>query len=319
MRISDRVTVLRDGQVVATVQTCDTSKEELATMMVGRPVVLRVDRRPHEPGEEVVCVEDVTILTEDHRHEVYDASVSVREGEIVSIMGVAGNGQRSLVEALFGLRKVTSGHVSILGRDVSGCKPRDLVLLNVGRIPEDRHTMGLALSLSVCENLVLETFGHSSYCRMGVLNQQEIGNLATRLRDEYDIRMPNVHVPAGTLSGGNQQKVILARALHRNPPALIAVDPTRGLDIGATEFVYRQLLEARDQGVAVLLVSTDMEEALCLSDRIAVIYNGEIMGTVTTEEATETQLGLMMAGTRLEDLPENLKPRATFTECSSLP
>jgi simple sugar transport system ATP-binding protein len=319
MRISDRVTVLRDGRVVATVQTCDTSKEDLATMMVGRPVVLRVDRRPHEPGEEVIRVDDVTILTEDHRHEVYNASFSVRQGEIVSIMGVAGNGQRSLVETLFGLRKLTSGYMSIMERDVSECKPKDLVLLNVGRIPEDRHTMGLALTLSVCENLVLETFGHSSYSSMGVLKQQEINSLALRLGDEYDIRMPTVHVPAGTLSGGNQQKVILARAMHRNPPALIAVDPTRGLDIGATEFVYGQLLKARDRGVAVLLISTDMEEALCLSDRIAVIYNGKIMGTVTTEETTETQLGLMMAGTHLEALTETQNPRASYTECSSHP
>ncbi len=315
MQISDRVTVLRRGQVVATVDTCDTSKQELATMMVGRPVVLLVDRRPHEPGEEVIGIENAHVETEDHRHEVHGISLSVREGEIVTLTGVAGNGQRSLVEALFGLRTLTSGQVMILGRDVSECKPRDLVRLNVGRIPGDRQTMGLALGLSVRENLALETFRQPEYSRMGVLRQRRISDLARRLGQEYDIRMPTIHVPVKNLSGGNQQKVVLARQMHRNPPALIAVDPTRGLDVGATEFVYRQLLSARDQGVAVLLVSTDLEEVLCLSDRIAVIYNGTIMGEVPAKEAQETQLGMMMAGTRMEDLPEELRPRSIFTRC----
>jgi simple sugar transport system ATP-binding protein len=175
------------------------------------------------------------------------------------------------------------------------------------------------MPLSVRENLALEVFRQPAYSTLGVLKQRPITELAERLGAEYDIRMPSTLVPASTLSGGNQQKVILARAMHRDPPALIAVDPTRGLDVGATEFVYRQLLAARDQGVAVLLVSTDLEEVLCLSDRIAVIYNGEIMGEIQTEEANETQLGLMMAGTRVEDLPEELQPRISFTDCSSQP
>jgi len=319
LRISNRVTVLRRGCVVATVNTCDTSKEELATMMVGRPVVLRVERRPCEPGEAVIQIENAVVEAEDHRHEVRGVSLSVRAGEILALTGVAGNGQRSLVEALFGLRRLTAGRVSILGRDISECKPKDLVLLNVGRIPEDRHTMGLALPLSVRENLTLEVYRQRAYCRAGVLRQGPITALARRLGSEYDIRMPGVQVPASNLSGGNQQKVILARAMHREPPAVVAADPTRGLDVGATEFVYRQLLAARDRGVAVLLISTDLEEVLCLSDRIAVIYNGEIMGEVLTEEANETQLGMMMAGTRGVDLPVDLKPRATFAPCSSQP
>jgi simple sugar transport system ATP-binding protein len=162
---------------------------------------------------------------------------------------------------------------------------------------------------------VLEIFDQKLYSSMGVLRKREITSLAQRLGQEYDIRMPSVHVPASQLSGGNQQKVILARSMHRDPPALIAVDPTRGLDVGATEFVYTQLLAARDLGVAVLLISTDLEEVLCLSDRIAVIYNGRIMGEIPADEAQETQLGLMMAGTRMEDLPEELRPRSTFTKC----
>lgn len=303
MRISDRVTVLRHGEKVATVQTGDTTKEELATLMVGRPVVFRVDRQPHEPGDEVIIVENATVETEDHRHEVHDVSLTVREGEIVAITGVAGNGQRSLADALFGLKRLTVGRMSILGRDVAECRPKDLVTLNVGRIPEDRQTMGLALSLSVCDNLALETYGHACYCRMGVLRMREMSRIARELGQQYDIRMPSVDVPAGKLSGGNQQKIILARAMHRDPPALIAVDPTRGLDVGATEFVYRELLGARDRGVAVLLLSTDLEEVLCLSDRIAVIFEGRIMGIVPAEAADETQLGLMMAGTPLAELP----------------
>lgn len=317
MRISDRVTVLRRGRVVATVLACDTTKEELATLMVGRPVVLHVERRPHQPGQPVIEMDRVNIRTHDNRNQVRDLSLSVRAGEIVALTGVAGNGQRSLVEALFGLRWPTSGNISILGRDIHHCCPRDLVRLNLGRIPEDRQTMGLAMPLSVRENLALEIYREGQYCRAGILKQKAITGLARRLGSEYDIRMPTIQVPASTLSGGNQQKVILARVMHRLPPAVIAADPTRGLDVGATEFVYRQLLAARDRGVAILLFSTDLEEVLCLSDRIAIIHSGEIMGVVRTEEVQETQLGLMMAGTRLEDLPDELKPRASFVDCSS--
>ncbi len=318
LRLSDRVTVLRRGRVVATVPTGNTSKEELATMMVGRPVVLRVDRQPREPGADIICIENARIKTDDHRHEIHGVSLSVRAGEILALTGVAGNGQRSLIEVLCGLRELTAGRMTLLGRDLSVCSPRDLVRLNVGRIPEDRQTMGLAMTLSVRENLVLEVYNQPSYCRLGVLRQKAINDLAWRLGQEYDIRMPTIHVPAGKLSGGNQQKVILARAIHREPSAIIAVDPTRGLDIGATEFVYKQLLAARDRGVAVLLISTDLEEVFCLSDRIAVIYNGQIMGVVPCGTCTETQLGMMMVGTRLEDLQSPVLP-ATYTNCSPQP
>ena len=204
LRISNRVTVLRRGQVVATVNTCDTTKEELATMMVGRPVVLRVDRAPHNPGKEVIRIENVRIETEDHHHEVRDVSLTVREGEIVALVGVAGNGQASLVQALFGLRPVTGGCIEVLDRDVSDCTPKDLVLLNVGRIPEDRQTLGLALGLSVRENLALEVYYQPAYCRHGILRRQQISSLAQRLGQEYDIRMPTISTLAGQLSGGNQ-------------------------------------------------------------------------------------------------------------------
>lgn len=319
MRLSDRVTVLRRGQTVATLNTCETSMSELATLMVGRPVVLQVERLPHAPGETVIAIEGVTIGSPGHRAQVKDLSLSVRAGEVVTICGVAGNGQGPLVEALFGLRRPSEGRITILGKDIAGCRPRDLVRLNVGRIPEDRQTMGLALGLSVCENLALEVYGQAPYCSLGVLRHGELRRLARQLGAEYDIRVPSIDLAAATLSGGNQQKLILARALHRSPPAFVAVDPTRGLDVGATEFIYRQILAARDRGVAVLLISTDLEEALCLSDRIAVIYNGQIMGIVPAAEANETQIGLMMAGVRQEDLPGTLPPERSLNACSPQP
>ncbi len=320
MQISDRVTVLRRGRAVATVPTCETSQEQLANMMVGRPVVLQIERSPARPGKEVIRLDEVAIRSrEHHRNEVEDISLTVREGEIVALTGVAGNGQRPLIEALFGLRRVSAGHISILGRDVTACRPCDLVALNVGRIPEDRQTMGLAMSLSVYENLALETYDREPTCRWGVLRRGELRRQAQLLREEYDIRMPSIDLPVGKLSGGNQQKVILARALRRRPRAIIAVDPTRGLDVGATEFVYRQLLAARDQGAAVLLISTDLEEVLCLSDRIGVIYNGQIMGVLPATEADETRLGLMMAGMPLANMPDVLPPTHTFSNCSPQP
>ncbi len=302
MAISDRVTVLRDGRVIATVQTCDTRKEELAQLMVGRPVVFRIARQASRPGEMVIEIENVSVRTPEHRREIQEISLFVREGEIVVLAGVAGNGQTTLVNALFGLRGLTSGRISILGQNISGCRPRELVMRNVGRIHEDRRTMGLALGLSVCENLVLETYFQAPYSRLGVLRRRDIRGLAERLEEEYDIRTPSVDLCVDKLSGGNQQKVILAREMHREPRALIAVNPTSGLDVGATEFVYRQLLAARDRGVAVLLISTDLEEVHCLSDRIAVIYNGRIMGVVPAQQANDTLLGLMMTGTPLEEL-----------------
>jgi simple sugar transport system ATP-binding protein len=319
MRASDRVTVLRRGHAVATLNTCDTTMAELATLMVGRPVVLDVERQPHAPGDAVIAIEGITIQSREHRLEVRDLSLTVRAGEVVTVCGVAGNGQGPLVEALFGLRRPSEGKITILGQDLAGCRPCDLVRLNVGRIPEDRQTTGLALGLSVCENLVLEVHAQEPYCRRGVLRHGEIRRLAQELGAEYDIRISSIDLRVGTLSGGNQQKVILARALHRAPRAFVAVDPTRGLDVGATEFIYRQILAARDRGVAVLLVSTDLEEALCLSDRIAVIYNGQIMGILPTAEANETRIGLMMAGVRQEDLPETPPPERSLNACSPQP
>lgn len=302
MTISDRVTLLRDGQKVATVNTCDTTKEELAEMMVGRPVVFRIEKQDAVLGEKVIEIDKVSVHTRDHTREVENVSLSIQGGEILSLAGVAGNGQDVLVNALFGVHELAAGSIRIMGRDIAGCRPRDMVLYNVGRIPQDRQSAGLAMGLSVCENLVLENYFQYPYSRWGVLRRREIRQLAKRLAQQYDIRTSSMDQCVTNLSGGNQQKVVLAREMHREPPALIAVNPTRGLDVGATEFVYKRLLEARARGVAILLLSTDLEEVYCLSDRIAVIYNGKIMGTLPANEANDRLLGMMMAGTPLEAL-----------------
>jgi simple sugar transport system ATP-binding protein len=310
LQLCDRVTVLRRGRVVTTVNTQDTSREELATLMVGRPVVLDVQRRPKQPGADVIRVEAASVDTDDHRHVIRDISLTVREGEILALTGVAGSGQHSLIQALFGLRRLTSGRILVLGRDISQCTPRDLVQLNVGRVPPDRETMGLVPALTVRENLALDTYFQPPHSRNGILREAASSDLAVRLKADYDIRTPTVDTPVANLSGGNRQKVVLAREMHRDPPALIAVDPTRGLDVGAAESVCRQILAARDRGAAVLLISTDLEEVLCVSDRIAVISNGEIMGEVPAEAADRTQLGLMMSGTRTNNPSGTRSPKA---------
>jgi ABC-type uncharacterized transport system ATPase subunit len=289
------------------VQTSQSSKEDLACLMVGRPVCFGVDVHATRSGSAsktagipAITIENAEVRTLDQRQEVHDISLTVHEGEIVAVAGVAGNGQSTLIEALFGLRPLTAGKISVFGKAVGRSRPRDLVDLNVGRIPEDRHAAGLAMKLSVRENLVLEVYNRAPYQNRGVLNGREIDLLAGRLQKEYDIRSSSLEVPVGKLSGGNQQKVILAREMHRKPKALIAVNPTRGLDVGATEFVYEQLLAARGLGVAILLVSTDLEEIFCLSDRVAVIHSGRIVGWVSGNSTSETQLGLMMAGVHPE-------------------
>jgi ABC-type uncharacterized transport system ATPase subunit len=311
MAISDNATVLRDGRVIATVSAVQMSKDELARLMVGRPVVFRIEKMTCCPQGGVIEIENVSLHTPDGRHEVADVDLTVCAGEIVALAGVAGNGQSALVDALFGLREPATGRITILGHDVASCRPRDLAVYNIGRIPEDRQTMALALGLSISENLVLETYFRPPYSRLGILRRPVIRRLAEQLRRDYDIRAPTLDVAVKNLSGGNQQKVVLAREMHREPRALIAFNPTRGLDVGATEFVFRQLLAARDRGVAILLVSTDLEEVHCLSDRIAVIYNGKIMGVVPAQDASDVLLGLMMTGTPLEELLAREQPAAS--------
>jgi len=301
LAVSDRITVLRDGRQIATLATRDATKPKLAELMVGRPVVLDVQRADVETTpEELIKIEDLQVLDTHVRDQLHGVSLRVRGGQVLGIAGVDGNGQRGLWGILFGLRRPTSGTVHLLSREVGHLGPREVSLCGVGRIPEDRSTMGLLPAQSVSENLVLGDYFKEPFSRWGWYRRAEVTAFAQRLVKEYDIRTPTVEVLVSHLSGGNQQKIILARELHSDPKVLIVSNPTRGLDVGAAEYVYERILDMRKRGAAVLLISSDLEEIQCLSDRIAVLYNGRIMGEVTAEEATHEVLGLMMTGTPLE-------------------
>ncbi|MBP7165753.1 MAG: ABC transporter ATP-binding protein [Firmicutes bacterium] len=302
MAISERVTVVRRGRVVGSLDTSSTSVDELARLMVGRDVELVVEKGPAHPREEILAIDNLNVLDARRLPAVRGVSLSVRGGEILGIAGVDGNGQTELVEAITGMRRSASGHVTLAGKDVTNSEPRKLFESGVVHIPADRQRHGLVLEFSVAENMVLQTYYRPPFSVKGRLNWEIIKSEARRLVEEFDIRTPGEDVPAGSLSGGNQQKVIVARELSRQPELVIAAQPTRGLDVGAIEFVHSRLVEARDAGKAVLVVSLELDEILALADRIAVMYEGEIVGVLNRDEATEELLGLMMAGaTRRSD------------------
>ncbi len=299
MAISDAVTVMRRGKVVGTVAIQDTSRQEIATMMVGRQVLFRIQRTPAEPGETVLSVKDVNALDNKNLPALRDISFDIREGEILGIAGVEGNGQSELVEVLTGLRRAQTGKVELNGQVITNYTPRAIRERGTCHIPEDRHRRGLVLDFSVAQNMVLGIHYCSPYIRkmlLDVINFGPIREKAQRLLREFDIRPPDQQNPAGNLSGGNQQKVIVARELDQDPKLLIAAQPTRGIDVGSIEFIHQRLLQARDDRKAVLLISADLEEILSLSDRIAVMYEGQIAGVLDPAEATEARLGLMMTG-----------------------
>ncbi|MDD3290262.1 MAG: ABC transporter ATP-binding protein [Eubacteriales bacterium] len=294
--MSDRVTILRRGKVIGTVQTSETTADELAEMMVGREVNLSSDKAEKAAGEVILNVEHLTV--KDHRNlpAVKDVSFEVRQGEILAIAGVDGNGQKELVEALTGLMPTESGKVTLCGKDITGASPRTVIEAGTGHIPQDRQKRGLILQSSLTENLILGYHYQPPFAKNGKMDQMKIAEHGKELIQEFDIRTPNQDVSAGSLSGGNQQKVIIAREFYKDPPLLIAAQPTRGLDVGAIEFVHMRLLEQRDNNKAVLLVSLELDEIMNLADRIAVIYHGQIVGILDAAQATERQLGLMMAG-----------------------
>jgi simple sugar transport system ATP-binding protein len=299
MAISDRVTVMRRGKVVDTVATEEISKQEIATMMVGRQVLFRVERKDAEPGEEVLKVEDLHALDNKQLPALRGISFSVRKGEVLGIAGVEGNGQTELVEVLTGLRKAEKGVAKLDGLQVTNFDPRRVKEKGIGHIPEDRHRRGLILDYTVAQNTVLGIHYRTPYVKrlgLDVINFTPIKEKAERLIGEFDIRPPDQKNLAGNLSGGNQQKVIVAREFDQDPKCLVAAQPTRGIDVGSIEFIHERLLQARDEGKAVLLISADLEEILSLSDRIAVIYEGKIVGIMDPHEADEEILGLMMTG-----------------------
>jgi simple sugar transport system ATP-binding protein len=276
--------------------------------MVGRPVLLRVDKGPAHPGESVLRIRDLTVLSDRGLRAVDDLSLEVHAGEIVGIAGVQGNGQTELVEALSGLRSPSGGSIDLLGRNVTHYTPRQLVDNGEAHIPEDRQKHGLVLSYPVSDNLVLRTYGRPPFARGLQIVRDAILRFAQRLVQEYDIRARSVRVPAGTLSGGNQQKVIVAREFTRGGRLLVAAQPTRGVDVGSTEFIHRKLVEARDAGMAVLLVSAELDEVLSLADRIAVMFRGRIAGLLDAADATPEILGYMMATGNRPEAAESPTP-----------
>jgi simple sugar transport system ATP-binding protein len=297
--IADAVTVMRRGRVVGTVPTEDTSRQEIATLMVGRQVLFRVKRTRADPGKIVLAVKELDALDNKGLPALRKISFDVREGEILGMAGVEGNGQSELVEVLTGLRRAQSGLVEMNGQAISNSTPRTIREKGTCHIPEDRHRRGLVLDFSVAQNMVLGIHYRPPFVRnliMDVINFTPIKEKANRLLTEFDIRPPDPENPAGNLSGGNQQKVVVAREFDQNPKLLIAAQPTRGIDVGSIEFIHQRLLQARNDKKAVLLVSADLEEILSLSDRIAVMYEGRIVGILEPAEATEARIGMMMTG-----------------------
>ncbi len=293
---SDRITVLRDGCVIDTVQAAEANREMLARMMVGRDVVLQVHKGPATPGDVALRIDDLQARNDRGLIAVNGVSLEVREGEILGVSGVAGNGQSELEEAITGLRRVESGRVEVCGKDVTNASPRQVGRCGLAHIPSDRYRRGLLPDFSVAENMVLQRVAEPPFTRHGRLNWQAIRREAEELTDDFDVRTPSVQAAAGKLSGGNAQKMILARELARQPQVLLAAQPTRGLDVSAIEFVHQTLVERRDAGVAILLFSTELDEIMALSDRIAVICGGEIVDVIDASTADVDQLGLMMGG-----------------------
>jgi ABC-type uncharacterized transport system ATPase subunit len=295
LQISDRITTLRRGKVIDTIPREGATEEGLATMMVGREVLLRVDKKSAHPGNPMLVVENLSVLDDRGLPAVRDVSFEVREGEIVGIAGVDGNGQTELIDAITGLRRPAAGHVTVAGEDLTGTSAREHLDEGVGHIPEDRQRRGLVLEFSLAENLSLYAYREPPVSRWGWLSPARMIERARGLLSTYDVRGGGPQTRAAALSGGNQQKVVIAREVERDPKVLVAAQPTRGLDVGAIEFVHRRLVEERDEGRAILLVSFELEEVLSLSDRILVVYEGEIVGEYPPT-ATQEELGLAMVG-----------------------
>jgi simple sugar transport system ATP-binding protein len=301
LHVADRITVIRQGKVVGSTTPAEASQRSLASLMVGREVMLHVERAPANPGKPVLHVEDLAVLDERNNLVVDGVSLEVREGEILGIAGVQGNGQTELVEALTGLRPVFGGKLSVLGHDVTHASPRRITELGTGHIPEDRQRDGLVMNYSVADNLALQTYYLAPFARGPALQEEAFLENAVKLIDKFDVRTPGPTTMTADLSGGNQQKVIVAREFSRPTQLLIASQPTRGLDVGSVEYIHRRLIEKRDAGAAVLLVSSELDEIMELSDRIAVIYRGKIVDVLPSQVASKELVGLLMAGVFPED------------------
>ncbi len=300
LSISNRVTVLRDGRVVGECQTEGSTRAGLAQMMVGRPVILQYQRAPLVPAKACLEIRDMYTRGDKGGDALNGVSLTLQGGEILGLAGVSGNGQRELAECLAGLRPIRQGHVFINGKDISHMSPRERISVGQSYIPEERMREGAIKDFSVADNFVLEDHGKPPYSRGIFLDKKAIEERTREMVSAYNVKTPSIETPIKNLSGGNIQKLILARELSRNPKVLIAAQPTRGVDIGASEYIHLRLLEQRQAGMAILLISEDLDEIRALSDRIAVIYEGKIIGVVDNSSTTLEELGLMMAGVRQE-------------------
>lgn len=305
MEVADRCTILRKGKCVGTVKIADTSKEELSRMMVGRNVSFSVDKKEAEPGETVLQVEHMTVPSKAHSNDaVKDVSFNVRRGEIVCIAGIDGNGQTEFVHGLTGLEKISGGTITFAGHDITKASIRERSKLGMSHIPEDRHKHGLVLDYTLEQNMVLQRYWQPEFQSGGFIKSKAVRDYSEKLIDQYDVRSGQgaVTVTRG-MSGGNQQKAIIAREIDKDPELLVAVQPTRGLDVGAIEYIHNQLIAQRDKGKAVLLISLELDEVMDVSDRILVMYEGRLVGQFDPKKITVEELGLYMAGAKKKDVP----------------
>jgi simple sugar transport system ATP-binding protein len=305
--VADRCTVLRKGKYIGTVDVKSTSKEELSKMMVGRDIDFSVDKKPSEPGDVVLTVTNVTVPSKSHKNNaVKNVSFNVRRGEIVCLAGIDGNGQTEFVSALTGLEKISSGTIALGGKDLTKASIRHRSESGMSHIPEDRHKHGLVLDYSLEENLILQRYWQPEFQKSGFLRFDAMRKYAEKLISQYDVRSGQGPVtPARSMSGGNQQKAIIAREIDKHHELLVAVQPTRGLDVGAIEYIHKQLVKTRDDGKGVLLVSLELDEVMNVSDRILVMYEGEIVGELDPKKTTVEELGLYMSGAKRNTAKEN--------------
>ncbi|WP_117170371.1 ABC transporter ATP-binding protein [Paraliobacillus sediminis] len=296
LEVCDRCTVIRKGEGIGTVTVKDTNANELASLMVGRDISFSTDKTAAQPKEKVLTIKNLFVKDLRNAMMVKDLNLDVKAGEILGIAGIDGNGQTELIEAITGLRPSESGEILLHDKVITNMSPRKVTESGIAHIPQDRHKFGLVLDFPIGENMILQSYYQKPYANKGILSFKRIYEYAKELISEYDVRTPSVYTKARALSGGNQQKAIIAREVDRSPDLLIAAQPTRGLDVGAIEFIHKKLIEERDKGRAVLLLSFELDEIMNVSDRIAVMFDGNIVANLKPEETNEQELGLLMAG-----------------------
>ncbi|WP_249870792.1 ABC transporter ATP-binding protein [Oceanobacillus saliphilus] len=296
MKIADRCTIIRRGKVIDTVKISETNTQELAEKMVGEAVSFKTEKTPSQPKDILLSVKNLVVKDANNKNMVDDISFSVRSGEVVGVAGVDGNGQSELIEAITGMRPKESGEILLKDQHIESLDTRSIYNAGISHIPGDRHKHGLVLDFSVKENMILHNYYKDEIVKNGFINEETVEKISLRLIEQYDIRTPGPQALVRSMSGGNQQKVIIAREIDMNPRVLIASQPTRGLDVGAVEFVHKEIIHQRDQGMGILLVSFELDEILNLSDRIIVLFDGQIIGETTPDKTSDRELGLMMAG-----------------------